>query len=120
MYSTFQVRISATCFPSWCAKHARLSIPLREHAHAQSAGQKQWSPPPFSCRGNQLGVAGWKEVADALEHIPSLTSLNGCTDYEAIRKGGVKKMELEETELGLWAARFFERSAKTLTMLDVR
>ena len=76
--------------------------------------------PLFPCRGNQLDVAGWNEMANALDHIPSLTSLNECTDYAAIRKGGVKKMELDETELGLWAARYFEKSATTLTMLDVR
>ncbi len=76
--------------------------------------------PLFPCRGNQLDVAGWAEVADALEHITSLTSLNDCTDYAAIRKGGLKEMELDLTELGVWAARFFEKSAKTLTLLDVR
>jgi hypothetical protein len=59
-------------------------------------------------------------VADALERVPSLKSLNDCTDYAKIRKGGVKTMDLEGTELGLWAARFFEKSAKTLKSLNIR
>jgi hypothetical protein len=72
-------------------------------------------------RGNQLGVAGWAVVTDALEHVTSLTSLNGCCQYTAIRAGGLAELKLNETwELGVWAARFLERSASTLTTLDVR
>ena len=97
----------------------------REHAHAQSTGQKPHARtlpplPLFPCRENQLGVSGWNVVADALERVPSLTSLNDCTNYAKIRKGGLKNMFLEGSELGLWATRFFEKSAKTLTTLDIR
>ncbi len=61
-----------------------------------------------SCRRNQLGFTGWSAVADAIEHVTSLTSLNGCDHYAAIRAGGVAKMELRNTELGMWAARYLE------------
>ena len=71
-------------------------------------------------RGNQLGVAGWAAVADALERVTCLTRLNGCGDYAAIRAGGLRELYLYGTELGVWAARFLERSASTLTTLDVR
>jgi hypothetical protein len=67
-----------------------------------------------------VGVAGWAAVADALERVTSLTSLNGCDQYAAIRVGGVSSMELEGTGLGVWAARFLDRSALSLTMLDIR
>ncbi len=59
-------------------------------------------------------------MADALERVTGLTSLNGCGDYAAIRAGGLQKMALRGMELGVWAARFLERSARTLTKLDVR
>ena len=72
-------------------------------------------------RGNQLGVEGWGAVSDALERVTSLTSLNGCGQYAAIRAGGLAELKLEqEWELGVWAARFLERSGATLTALDVR
>ena len=60
-------------------------------------------------------------MTDALEGITGLTSLNGCDRYAAIRAGGLRELTLEkEWELGVWAARFLERSASTLTTLDVR
>jgi hypothetical protein len=59
-------------------------------------------------------------VADALERVTGLKSLNGCGDYAAIRAGGLQKMALRGMELGVWAGRFLERSARTLTKLDVR
>ena len=59
-------------------------------------------------------------MADALERVTGLTSLNGCDRYAAIRAGGLREMQLGGTELGVWAARFLERSAATLTTLDVR
>ncbi len=59
-------------------------------------------------------------MADALERVTSLTSLNGCGQYAAIRGGGLAELNLAGTELGVWAARFLERSAPTLTALDVR
>jgi hypothetical protein len=68
-----------------------------------------------------LGVAGWAAVSDALERVTGLTSLNGCGDYAAICAGGLKELTLnKEWELGVWAARFLKRSARTLTKLDVR
>ena len=72
-------------------------------------------------RENQLGVEGWAAVSDALKRVMSLTSLNGCGQYAAIRAGGLAELELkQEWELGVWAARFLERSGATLTALDVR
>ncbi len=72
------------------------------------------------CRGNQLGVTGWADVAEALEQATALTSLNECDQYAAIRSGGLKEMNLGWTELAVWAMLFLERSASTLTKLDVR
>ena len=71
-------------------------------------------------RGNRLGFDGWVAVADALERATCLTRLNGCGEYGAIRAGGVREMRLGGTELGVWAARFLERSGSTLTTLNVR
>ncbi len=77
--------------------------------------------PVAALRRNQLGVAGWAAVVDALERVTCLTSLNGCGQYAAIRAGGLRELTLEqEWELGVWAARFLERSGATLTTLDVR
>jgi hypothetical protein len=77
--------------------------------------------PVAARRGNQLGVAGWAAVADALERVTCLTSLNGCGQYAAIRAVGLRELTLEkEWELGVWAVRFLERSGATLTTLDVR
>ena len=64
-------------------------------------------------------------MADALERVTSLTSLNGCDQFPAIRAGGPKlrldKLDkLGDTELWVWVARFLERSGDTLTELDVR
>ncbi len=72
-------------------------------------------------RGNQLDVAGWANVADALMGITSCTLLNGCDQFAAIREGGLRVMKLErEWELGSCAWKFVERSSSTLTRLDVR
>jgi hypothetical protein len=76
--------------------------------------------PVASGRGNQLDLAGWAAVADALERVTCLTSVNGCGQFAAIRAGGLREMQLGGTELGVWAARFLERSGATLTTLDVR
>jgi hypothetical protein len=88
----------------------------------RSAGQKgiERCLPFPPCRGNRLGVKGWAAMSDAIEAITSLTCLNGCDQYAAIRAGGVTEMRLGGTELGVWAARFLERSASTLTSLDIR
>ena len=59
-------------------------------------------------------------MADALERVTGLTRLNGCEHYAAIRAGGLRELDLSGTELGVWAAQFLERSAATLTTLDVR
>jgi hypothetical protein len=71
-------------------------------------------------RENSLGVAGWAAVADALELLPFLTSVDGCDQYSAIRTGGLQEINVEYTELGICTARFLERSASTLTKLDLR
>ena len=59
-------------------------------------------------------------MADALELLTSLTSLDGCDQYSAIRTGGLQEINLACTELGIWASLFLERSASTLTKLDLR
>ena len=60
-------------------------------------------------------------MADALERVTSLTSLNGCDKYTAIRAGGLRELKLDgKWELGVWATRFLERSGSTLTTLDLR
>ena len=60
-------------------------------------------------------------MADALERVTSLTSLNGCGQYGAIRAGGLRELKLnKEWGLGVWAALFLERSGATLTVLDLR
>ncbi len=75
----------------------------------------------FLGRGNQLGVAGWAAVSGGLEGLRCLTRLNGCDQYGAIRKGGLKELTLGPVwELGVWAAGFLGRSESTLTRLDVR
>uniref|UniRef100_A0A7S0MZH7 Uncharacterized protein n=1 Tax=Cryptomonas curvata TaxID=233186 RepID=A0A7S0MZH7_9CRYP len=75
----------------------------------------------LNLRGNQLGVAGWAAFGGELQRITSLTSLNGCGQYAAIRDGGLREVKLDkEWELGVWAARFLDRSASTLTTLDLR
>ena len=72
-------------------------------------------------RGNQLGDAGWTAIANALERVTSLTSLNGCDEFREMRAGGLQHLELEhDWELWGWASLFLERSASTLTWLDVR
>lgn len=73
-----------------------------------------------TCRGNELCVGSWAVVADALERITSLMSFNGCDQVAKIRTGCVKEMLLGKTELGVWAARFLEKSSATLTKLDLR
>ncbi len=79
-----------------------------------------WTPSLWARSDNQLGFAGWAAVADALEHVTSLTSLNGCDQYASIRAGGLAEMNLGGKGLEVWAARFLERSASTLTRLDLR
>jgi hypothetical protein len=70
---------------------------------------------------NNLGIAGWRALTDVLEHITSITSLNGCDQIAAIRAGGMVEMRLAYTgRLSWWAARYFERSAATLTILELR
>ena len=72
-------------------------------------------------RCNDLAVAGWAAVADALECVTSVTSLNGCGQYAAIRAGCLTELKLDkEWELVVWAARYLPRSADTLTALDIR
>ncbi len=67
-----------------------------------------------------MGAAGWTAIADALEEITSLTSLNTYTGYAAIRAGGLAELELAGTELAVVVARYLARSADTLTTLDLR
>ena len=68
-----------------------------------------------------MGPAGWTAIADALEAVTSLTSLNDCPDYAAIRAGGQTELALKgDLELGLAVARYLPRSAESLTSLDLR
>ena len=60
-------------------------------------------------------------MADALEAVTSLTSLNGCALYGGIRAGGQRELLLDgKFELAVAVARYLPRSAETLTTLDVR
>ena len=71
--------------------------------------------------GNRLGFPGHVAVADALDRITSLTSLNGCDQYAAIRQGGLTELRLHgERELAVAVMRYLPRSGSTLTRLDVR
>ncbi len=67
-----------------------------------------------------MGVADWSAMVELLDMATSLTSLNGCDKYTAIRKGGQQELDLRDTELGVWAAKYLFRSASTLTKLDLR
>jgi hypothetical protein len=68
-----------------------------------------------------MSVVSWAALSDALERITSLTSLNGCGQYCAILFGGMEELTMvREWELGVWAVRYLERSAATLTRLDLR
>jgi hypothetical protein len=72
-------------------------------------------------RGNKLGLAGRVALARALDRITSLTSVNGCDQYAAIRKGGLAELKLDgEWELAVAAGRYLPRSGSTMTRLDVR
>ncbi len=69
----------------------------------------------------QLGFEGRVAVADALDRITSLTSVNGCNQYAAIRKGELAELKLHgEWELAVAVARYLPRSGSTLRRLDVR
>ena len=60
-------------------------------------------------------------MTDALEGATSLTSLNGCDLYSAIRAGELVELRLiKEWELELLLGWCLQRSASTLTMLDFR
>ena len=67
-----------------------------------------------------MNAAGWAVIADALETATSLTSLNGCPQYAAIRAGGQRELMLAGLELGVAVARYLPRSADSLTALDLR
>jgi hypothetical protein len=71
-------------------------------------------------RRNLVDAAGWTAIADALEAVTSLTSLNGCALYAGIRAGGQRELYLGGTELGVAVARYLPRSADTLKTLDLR
>jgi hypothetical protein len=75
---------------------------------------------PASRRRNGMDAAGWTAIADALEGVTSLTSLNGCAAYAAIRAGGQTELLLKGMELVVAVARYLPRSAHTLTALDLR
>ena len=56
-----------------------------------------------------------------VDFFTSLTSLNGCNQYAAIRKGGLAELTLyAEWELAVAVMRYLPRSGSTLTRLDVR
>ncbi len=59
-------------------------------------------------------------MANTLERVTCLTRLNGCDQFEDIRRGGLEEMQLGGTELGVWALRFLGRSKSTLTTFDLR
>ena len=72
-------------------------------------------------RENQLGFEGRVAVADALDQITSLTSLNGCDQYAAICKGGLSELKLHgKWEMAVAVVLYLLRSGSTLTQLDLR
>jgi hypothetical protein len=50
--------------------------------------------------------AGWTAIGDALEAVTSLTSLNACPAYAAIRAGGQSEARLGGTEAAVAVARY--------------
>ena len=79
-----------------------------------------WGAIDAWCRDNDLGAEGWTAVADALEELTSLTSLNRCDKYRAIRAGGLAELDLGNTQLGVAMARYLHASTATLKTLDLR
>ncbi len=71
-------------------------------------------------RKSGLGGAGWTAMADALEAVTTLTRLNGCDGYAAIRAGAQSELALGGTELAVAVARYLPRSGATLGRLDLR
>ncbi len=71
-------------------------------------------------RKNHVEAAGWTAIADALEPITSLSSLNKYSFYTAIRAGGQRELALSGTALAVVAVRYLARSADSLTALDLR
>lgn len=71
-------------------------------------------------RDNPLGPAGWAEVMGALEHVTTLTELNGFGKYREVVAGGVVGLDIGGTQLALALSPFLHRSSETLISLDVR
>ena len=72
-------------------------------------------------RGSGVDGAGWTAMADALEAVTTLTRLNGCDRYEAIRAGAQSEVALDgKWELAVAVARYLPRSGATLGRLDLR
>ena len=67
-----------------------------------------------------MDAAGWTAIADALEAVTAVTSLNGCPHYAAIRAGGQRELLLAGTVVAVAVAQYLPRSAESLTMLDIR
>jgi hypothetical protein len=89
----------------------------------RSAGEQGLNQPSSVAvrRGNQLGFGGRVALADALDRITSLTSVNGCDQYAAIRQGGLAELKLDgEWELAVFVVRYLPMSCSTMTRLDVR
>ncbi len=60
-------------------------------------------------------------MADALEAVTTLTCLNGCDRYGAIRAGAQSEVALDgKWELVDAVARYLPRSGATLGRLDLR
>ena len=75
----------------------------------------------MACRKSRVDGEGLTAMADALEAVTTLTSLNGCDRYAAIRAGGLSEVVLDgEWELAVAVARYLPRSGATLGRLDLR
>ena len=72
------------------------------------------------CRGNGIEKDGWNALMDALINCPQLSTLNGCAAYAALVAGGCEALNLSGYEIGLAAERLLQRSASTLTSLNLR
>jgi hypothetical protein len=78
-----------------------------------------------SGRANEIDLAGWNAVADALKEAKSIASLNGVDDCAKLFAGdqhivNLARKSLHEKEAVIIVARLLERSAKTLKTLDLR
>mmetsp|Transcript_70707 Transcript_70707/g.188737 ORF Transcript_70707/g.188737 Transcript_70707/m.188737 type:complete len:841 (-) Transcript_70707:766-3288(-) len=72
-------------------------------------------------RDNEFSDPGWMNIAAEFHKLGALAKLNGCKEYEAVRRGGLDKVQLSGVgrDLVLAMAPLLPRSASTLKNLDL-